>query len=139
MNMIKVYTFTKNCDRLELLYKPTTLSVEIRLNIGRKISMIRCEPQGDGVSLNLFNFYLDHGLRRVTERFCLKEHKSSSRPVILFFHVKYADDVNFVLTKLDQNVVELITEVRENFEEFILIPNDVQTEVTNIKRQPPSL
>ena len=63
MNIMKEYTFTTNCDLLELL---TTLSMKI----GQKFSTNRGVPQCDGLSPKLFTFYVDHALRRFTERFC---------------------------------------------------------------------
>ena len=66
----------------------------------------------------MFSFYLDLALRRVSERLCpINKRNYSSRPDLLSFHVDYAAEAVFILTESDQNVAELMTEVKKKTEE----------------------
>ena len=86
MNILKDYSFTRNCNLHELLYTNTTLSGINGNKFGRKFRTSSGVPQDDGLSPELFNFDLHKALRRVTERKCPNnEHKYSSRPDSLPF------------------------------------------------------
>ena len=76
----------------------------------------------------MFTFYLDHVLRRDTERFCAnKERDYSSRPDLMPLHVEYTDDVVFILTKPVENVPAIVTDVKKILEDFNLILYEEKT------------
>ena len=52
--------------------------------------------------------------------------------IFLPFHVEYADEVNFSLTKPVPNVADFIREVKKNFNVFNLLLNEEKTKITNV-------
>ena len=118
-----------NLNIIKVLFSNTTLSVKMNKIIGERFQTNRGVPQGDSLSPKLFNVYVNEALSRIDNITNLNDHDYSLKYHSLPRHIEYADDVDFIMLK--ENDEQKLLEVVENvFSEFNLSINHEKTEIT---------